>query len=278
MAPDARLHSRDLARDARPLATPPRHHAMLGMRLDYLEVDAFVHAFVADARDGRSTYCCVPDVSQCMLAHDDARHRAIVNGAAYVMSDSTVLQTARALRYRVRRIRPQLGSRLMLALCAEAAARQVPVALIGGRDDPSVAQIRRALETRFADLRVVYAYAPPFRPLTPDEEDAMLASLAASGARLVFLGIGCPKQEQWMARHTRRVAGAMIGVGAAFDTIAGTVPAAPALVHRMGLEWAFRLMREPRRLWRRYASSAPRFVWLLTADAMRAVLRRDARS
>ena len=102
----------------------------------------------------------------------------------------------------------------------------------------------------------------------------MLRGLTASGARLVFVGIGCPKQEQWMARYTGRVSAALIGVGAAFDTIGGVVKSSPTFVHRMGLEWLFRLMREPRRLYRRYLGTAPRFVLLLLADAARSPFRR----
>lgn len=251
---------------------------MLGMRLDYLPVEPFVKAFVDRARSGPSAYCCVPDVYQCMVCHDDERHRAIVNGATYVMSDSTILQTARALRHGVPRIRTELGTRLMLALCAEAREKDVPIALIGGRDKDVLACIERALKEQFEGLRVAYSFSPPFRPLTPDEEAAMLRELSESDARLVFIGIGCPKQEQWMNRYKDRFAGAMIGVGAAFDTIGGAVKAAPAAVHALGLEWLFRLAREPRRLWRRYFHSAPRFLWLLATDWIRSTLRGNSQA
>lgn len=254
------------------------HHYMLGMRLDYLPVEPFVKAFVDRARSGPSAYCCVPDVYQCMVCHDDERHRAIVNGATYVMSDSTILQTARALRHGVPRIRTELGTRLMLALCAEAREKGVPIALIGGRDKDVLARIERALKEQFEGLRVAYSFSPPFRPLTPDEEAAMLRELSESDARLVFIGIGCPKQEQWMNRYKDRFAGAMIGVGAAFDTIGGAVKAAPAAVHALGLEWLFRLAREPRRLWRRYCHSAPRFLWLLATDWIRSTLRGNSQA
>ena len=97
----------------------------------------------------------------------------------------------------------------------------------------------------------------------------MLDAIARSGARVTFFGIGCPKQEQWMARYKGRIRGSMIGVGAAFDTLSGAVPTAPDWVHRAGLEWAVRLLREPRRLARRYLHAAPRFVWLLARDRFR---------
>ena len=242
---------------------------MLGMRLDYLEVEPFVRAMLDRAESDGSAYACVPDVHQCLLCHESEQHRAIVNGADFVMSDSTILQKLRAFRHGVPRLHTELGMRLMLLLCEEAARRGVKVALVGARDDAALATLEAALLERMPDLDIAYGYAPPFRPLTVEEETEMLEGIAASGARLTFFGIGCPKQEQWMARYKGRIVGAMIGVGAAFDTLSGAVPTAPAWVHRAGLEWATRLAREPRRLWRRYAH-ASRFLWLVARDRVRA--------
>ena len=257
-------------------AAAPRfdHHFMLGMRLDYISTCRFVEEFTAAARTGVSAYCCVPDVHQCMICHDQPSHRDIVNNADYVVSDSTILQTARALRHGVPAMPTQLGSELMRTLCAQAERQRIPIALIGGRDEEALARLQSRLIEDYPALRIAYGYSPPFRPLTPAEEDRMLLDLATSGARMVFVGIGCPKQEQWMGRYKGRVQGAMIGVGAAFDTIAGVVRSSPAFVHRLGLEWLFRLVREPRRLYRRYFGSAPRFVLLTVADGLRAAFQR----
>ena len=252
------------------------HHFMLGMRLDYVTIDQFIDEFARDAQLGVSAYCCVPDVYQCMVCHDRESHRNIVNRADYVVSDSVVLQTARALRYGVPPIRTMLGSELMLALCREAEIRNIPVALIGGRDDSVLARIKSALAEDFPALRIAYGYSPPFRELRPAEEEKMLRELVDSGARLVFIGIGCPKQEQWMGRYAGRIHAAMIAVGAAFDTIGGLVRPSPAFIHRIGLEWLFRLVREPRRLYQRYFVLAPRFVWLIFTDWTRSAFHRGA--
>jgi len=109
---------------------------------------------------------------------------------------------------------------------------------------------------------VAYAYSPPFRSLTPEEDARIVEAINASGARILFVGLGCPKQERWMAEHRGRVKAVMLGVGAAFDFHAGRVPQAPAWMQRLGLEWFFRLLMEPKRLWRRYAKHNPRFVVL----------------
>ncbi len=249
------------------------HHHMLGMRLDYAPIETFIDELAHSAEIGASAYCCVPDVFQCTICHDRKSHRDIVNGADYVVSDSMVMQFARALRHGVPVMKTIRGSELMLALCAQAARRGIPIALIGGRDNAVLDSIKSALMKKYPTLRIAYGYSPPFRELTSDEEKTMLDELASSGARLVFVGIGCPKQEQWMGRYKGTVHATMIGVGAAFDAIGGLYRHSPAIVHRVGLEWLFRLVREPRRLYKRYLGSAPRFVWLMLNDWTRSPQR-----
>jgi N-acetylglucosaminyldiphosphoundecaprenol N-acetyl-beta-D-mannosaminyltransferase len=119
------------------------------------------------------------------------------------------------------------------------------------------------LEARFPGVRVACRIAPPFRPLSPKEDEAVTREVVASGARILFVGIGCPKQEKWMAAHTGRIPAVMLGVGAAFDFHTGRVRQAPRWMQAAGLEWVFRLMMDPRRLWKRYAKHNPRFAGLL---------------
>ena len=99
--------------------------------------------------------------------------------------------------------------------------------------------------------------SPPFRALTPEEDERVVEAIRESGARILFVGLGCPKQERWMAEHRERLACALVGVGAAFDFLAGRKRQAPRWLQRAGLEWLFRLACEPRRLWRRYAAQQP---------------------
>ncbi len=254
----------------------PSHHYILGMRLDYMPVERFVGEFATMAEHGKPVYCCVPDVYQCTICYDQESHRKVVNEADYVFSDSKVLQTIRGLRYGVPPVKPLLGSDLMLALCGEAAARDIPIALIGGRNDEVLGQIKSELRKRLPGLAITYGYSPPFRELDQTEEHVMVEELTRSGAKLVFVGIGCPKQELWMGRHKDQLGAALIGVGAAFDTIGGLVPSSPPIVHRLGLEWLFRLCRETRRLYKRYLGAAPRFLWLVISDWMLSSLRRNS--
>lgn len=112
--------------------------------------------------------------------------------------------------------------------------------------------------------------APPFRSLTPEEEDEFVAAVRASGADIVWVGLGMPRQELFIHRIAGRLPGvALLGVGAAFDFLSGTVSQAPDWLQRVGLEWLYRLAQEPRRLWRRYAINNPQFMLLATAQVAR---------
>jgi N-acetylglucosaminyldiphosphoundecaprenol N-acetyl-beta-D-mannosaminyltransferase len=135
----------------------------------------------------------------------------------------------------------------------------VPIGLYGGRPE-GLLRLRRELEERFPGLQLVYAESPPFRPLSEEEDAAVVDDILTSGARVLFVSLGCPKQERWMADHRDRLPLVQVGVGAAFDFHAGLVRQAPAWLQDRGLEWAFRMAMEPRRLAQRYLRHNPRFV------------------
>jgi N-acetylglucosaminyldiphosphoundecaprenol N-acetyl-beta-D-mannosaminyltransferase len=133
--------------------------------------------------------------------------------------------------------------------------------LYGGRNQGALVQLVNELRRRYPGLQIVGGYSPPFRPLTADEEAFVVDDIDRSGADVVWVGTGQPKQEQWMAAFRDRLdAPILAGVGAAFDFHAGLVPQAPAWMQSSGLEWVYRLFQEPRRLWRRYARYNPLFV------------------
>jgi N-acetylglucosaminyldiphosphoundecaprenol N-acetyl-beta-D-mannosaminyltransferase len=133
--------------------------------------------------------------------------------------------------------------------------------LYGGQNEGALVQLTLELRRRFPGVRIVGGYAPPFRPLTAEEEDRVVEDVRRSRADVVWVGIGQPKQEKWMARMRDRLdAPVLVGVGAAFDFHAGLLPQAPDWMQRAGLEWLFRLAHEPRRLFRRYARYNPLFV------------------
>jgi N-acetylglucosaminyldiphosphoundecaprenol N-acetyl-beta-D-mannosaminyltransferase len=149
----------------------------------------------------------------------------------------------------------------MLAFCASAARRGTPMFLYGGRSPDARRLLERRLRDRFPGLVVAGGISPPFREPTPEEDEEAIERIDGSGAAVVWVGTGQPKQEKWMHRMRPRLsAPLLVGVGAAFDFHAGLVPQAPPWMQSAGLEWAYRLSREPRRLWSRYARQNPRFV------------------
>jgi N-acetylglucosaminyldiphosphoundecaprenol N-acetyl-beta-D-mannosaminyltransferase len=143
------------------------------------------------------------------------------------------------------------GPDLMWKYCEQAAERQESIYLYGGQPETLIL-LQRRLTARFPRLQIAGAYSPPFRRATVEEDEADVLRINCSGANTVWVSLGCPKQEQWMAAHRNRINAVMIGVGAAFDYHAGTVKRAPPWMQNSGLEWLHRLVSEPKRLWKRY--------------------------
>ena len=152
------------------------------------------------------------------------------------------------------------GPDLMLAVLARAVERGWSSFFYGGGPGTAERLVER-LTTRLPGLQVAGTLTPPFRSLTRQEDAQVVDAINDSGAQLVWVGLSTPKQERWMAEHVGRLrANTLFGVGAAFDLHAGTLPQAPRWMQRSGLEWSYRLAREPRRLWRRYLRNNPAFV------------------
>jgi N-acetylglucosaminyldiphosphoundecaprenol N-acetyl-beta-D-mannosaminyltransferase len=194
-----------------------------------------------------------------MVAQDDPEARRAVERTVTVPDGVPLVWALRVLGHReASRV---YGPDLMAHYCARAARTGTSIYLYGGRSDEALAQLEQALRARFPGLRIAGGWSPPFRPLTDGERDEVAERINASGADVVWVGTGQPKQEKWMADMRDRLdAPVLVGVGAAFDFHAGIVSQAPSWMQRMGLEWSYRLAREPRRLWRRYASYNPRFI------------------
>lgn len=228
------------------------------MRLDATNYEAASEQVLAWADDAAGRYVCAANVHMTMETVDDPDYARVVNGADLVTPDGVPLVWAlRALG--VSRASRVYGPTLMLHVCALAAQRGVPVGFYGGHPEALEAMQRR-LTANYPGLRVAYAFSPPFRALSEQEDAEQLATIRRSGTRILFVGLGCPKQERWMAARRDVLPLVQLGVGAAFDFHAGRVRQAPPWLQAMGLEWAFRLAMEPRRLMRRYARHNPRFV------------------
>jgi N-acetylglucosaminyldiphosphoundecaprenol N-acetyl-beta-D-mannosaminyltransferase len=195
-----------------------------------------------------------------MEAFDSDEFQQAVNGADLVTSDGRPLVWA-LKTLGVKGASQVRGTDLTTAVIERAAREKVPIGLYGGTPE-LLESFVEVLKARHPGIQVACKIAPPFRPLTPEEDEAVTREIVESGARILLVGIGCPKQEKWMVAHKERIYAVMLGVGAAFDFHTGRVRQAPRWMQVAGLEWVFRLLMDPKRLWKRYAKHNPRFVGL----------------
>lgn len=205
-----------------------------------------------------SRYVCISNVHSVVTASHDAAFGRVVHEADMATPDGApVAWMLRRLGHAgQQRIN---GPDLMWRYCALAAESGQPMFLYGGAPE-TLELLQQRLLVRFPGLKIAGAYSPPFRPLTEVEDEAVVDQINASGAGVVWVSLGCPKQELWMAAHRGRIHAVMVGVGAAFDYHAGTIRRAPLWMQHAGLEWLHRLASEPRRLWRRYLVTNTLFV------------------
>lgn len=227
-------------------------------------------AIIKWAFQGESRYVCVANVHMVMEAYDNQRFNEVVNGADLATPDGMPLVWGMRL-LGVRAQQRVYGPTLTLHICEKAATSSLPIALYGGTEE-SLFNFKTFLEQQYPDISIVCSISPPFRPLTEKEDADYTNLIHNSGARIVLVGIGCPKQEQWMADHKSKIQAVLIGVGAAFDFHSGRVRQAPAILQKCGLEWFFRLCMEPRRLWKRYLKHNPRFVMLMLFQVVKCKL------
>jgi N-acetylglucosaminyldiphosphoundecaprenol N-acetyl-beta-D-mannosaminyltransferase len=210
----------------------------------------------AEERQSRALF--FGTVHMIMEAYDNPSYRRVLNAADVVNADGMpVVWAMRALGASgAQRV---YGPDTTEALLPAAEEAELSVGFYGGSQSVLDALVR-TVRLRHPNLRIAFVESPPFRALTPEEDAAAVARMIASGVRLLFVGLGCPKQERWVIDHVGRVPAVMFAVGAAFDFLAGTKPQAPRWMMRSGLEWVFRLVCEPRRLAKRYLKHNPRFV------------------
>jgi len=233
---------------------------ILGMKISPTSYRHSADLICEWSRQHLSKYVCVACVASVMEAYDATRVQRVMNQADLVTPDGMPVVWGLRLLGNPGATRVY-GPDLTPILLENAADRGLPVGFYGAQPETLQRLIEVATQ-RFPDLRIVYACSPPFRALTPEEDEQVVEDINRSGARLVFIGLGNPKQDCWMAAHKGRVQAVMVGVGAAFDFLAGSKPQAPRWMMRAGVEWCFRLVTEPRRLWKRYLIHNPRFVIL----------------
>jgi N-acetylglucosaminyldiphosphoundecaprenol N-acetyl-beta-D-mannosaminyltransferase len=243
-------------------------HQVLGVPVDEVSPSQMLQRISAWGRRHESRYVCITNVHSVITAnHDPSFHRTLSTA-------DTVTPDGEPVAWMLRRLGAEgqvrvNGPDLMADYFDVASCTGESVFLYGG-DEVTLAALMSKIERRWPNLRVAGAISPPFRDLTPEEDEAVVRQINASGAQTVWVSLGCPKQERWMAAHRGRINAVMIGVGAAFSFHAGTIKRAPEWMRRNGLEWLHRLASEPRRLWKRYLTTNSAFV----VGAARQLLRQ----
>lgn len=261
----------------RPATVPtPVTVGVLGVPLaltDYEGAVDWIEAMVAAQRQG---FLCACNVHTVMASHEDPELRSALEQATLIVPDGQPLVWAiNALGYTLRN--RVYGPELMSRACARAVDNGHRFYLYGGRNQGALVQLALNLRQRHPGVKIVGGYSPPHRPLTEEEEAAVAEEINQARADVVWVGIGVPKQEKWMGRMRPLLeAPVLVGVGAAFDFHAGLVPQAPEWIQERGLEWAYRLAQEPRRLAPRYLRYNPRFVGAFVRQL--AAGHRDTRS
>jgi N-acetylglucosaminyldiphosphoundecaprenol N-acetyl-beta-D-mannosaminyltransferase len=236
-----------------------RRVAVIGTPVDVIDWHGAIRQIAAWGHARQSRCVSLVNAHSAVTARFDAAHADALRHSDLATADGAPV--AWMLRQLGAPAQVRLnGPDLMWRYLAAQAPAGGKVFFYGGSAS-TLALLCARVAREFPGLEVVGAVSPPFRALTPQEDADDVARINASGAHVVFVGLGCPKQEAWMAAHRGRIHAVMVGVGAAFDYHAGVQQRAPAWMQRSGLEWAHRLATEPRRLWRRYLVTNTAFVW-----------------
>jgi N-acetylglucosaminyldiphosphoundecaprenol N-acetyl-beta-D-mannosaminyltransferase len=244
-------------------------HFILGMRLDTTSYEEATKKIIAWAKVGESRSILAANTHLVMESYDSNSFRSVTNSSDLVTPDGMPL----VWWLRAKGVKNQqrvYGPELMLHVCQSAAKEKVPVGLLGSTQVVIKALVEQ-LMVRFPELQINFINSPPYRTLSTVEDDILIQQIRDSGVKILFVGLGCPKQELWIDEHMGKVKAAMLGVGAAFQFHSGATRQAPHWIQNIGFEWMFRLTQEPRRLWKRYFIVIPRFSYLVIMEALGAI-------
>ncbi len=244
--------------------------SVLGVAVDVTDYASAVERIVDAAKRKEAFAVTALPVHGIMTGARDADHRYRLNTFDLLVPDGQPVRWALNLIHKVGLRERVYGPSLMLALCERLARDGLPIYLFGSREE-TIARLSTNLQQRFSGLRIAGSQPGRFSVLSPSEREQIVRSIRESGAAVVFVGLGCPRQEIWAYENRAALSMPAVCVGAAFDFHAGTVPQAPPALQRVGLEWAYRFAHEPKRLWRRYVLLNPLYIGMVAAQVTGAV-------
>jgi N-acetylglucosaminyldiphosphoundecaprenol N-acetyl-beta-D-mannosaminyltransferase len=248
----------------------PLKRDVLGVEISVTSYDELCELFVAAAQRHEAVLASFLPVHGVVTAAMDSNYRHRINCFDVIAPDGQPVRWALNWLHKAQLSDRVSGPHMMLCICQRAAEQGVGIYLYGSTQD-TLDNLRANLEQRFPQLRVLGVESPPFRPLSAEENDAVVDRINASGAGLVFIGLGLPRQDYFAYQNRNRINAVQLCVGAAFDFHAGKKKLAPLWMQKTGLEWTYRLLQEPRRLWKRYLVTNTMFVYLMTKRLVRGV-------
>ena len=245
----------------------------LPIRVDNTNYQDATSRILTWAESSQKRYVCVANVHMVMEAHKSISFQNTINSSDLITPDGMPLVWA--MRLLGNKSQPRVyGPTLTAHVCKAAAKYDISVGFYGSTPG-TIECLVKNLSNRFPTLRIDYSYSPSFSPLKKEEDETTIKEINSSGAKILFVGLGCPKQEHWMFDHLGKINAVMIGVGAAFDFHSGMKKQAPDWMMSIGLEWLFRLCQEPKRLWRRYLFNNPQFLFLVGRQIIKERLLRN---
>lgn len=242
-------------------------HNVLGILVDAVDYEAALQKIVDAAQSKQPLAVSALAVHGVMTGALDREHRYRLNGLDLIVPDGQPVRWALNRLYGAKLSDRVYGPTLMLKTCERAAEEGLPIYLFGGSKD-LLAELQAKLTAQFPKLQFAGVQASKFRQLTPAERDETVENIRASGAAITLVGLGCPRQEVWAYEFREALSMPILAVGAAFNFHAGLLPQAPRLMQDWGFEWLYRLLAEPRRLWRRYLLLNPLYASMLCLQAL----------
>ena len=235
-------------------------HSVLGINIHAVDYDFATSAVIDSAKKGQPCSVSALAVHGVMTGFEDGAHRRRLNGLDLVVPDGQPVRWALKWLHDIELPDRVYGPNLTLRVIEAAAKEGLPIYFYGSKRE-TLNLLRKNLEDRYPSLDIVGMEPSKFRQISVDEKRAVVERVKASGAKIVFVGLGCPRQEVWAYEYREALGIPLIAVGAAFDFHAGTLPQAPSWMQDRGLEWLFRFWQEPTRLWKRYLILNPRYLW-----------------
>ncbi len=234
---------------------------IVSLDITTLSYEESIRQILAWGKARKSSYVCFSNVHMNIEAHDDPAFQKQVNAADLVCADGMPLVKASALLYK-KNIERVAGMDMMPSLIERAAAEGVSVYFFGTSDE-MLEQIVAKAQQEFPALEVAGSFSPPFKTLSEEEKQMHRQQIIDSKAQLVFVALGCPKQEKWMAENTAELPAVLLGVGGAFPVYINAQKRAPTWIRSISMEWAYRLAQDPKRLFKRYFYTNSKFLYLL---------------